>query len=205
VSGIYRVPYRKKGVIGQVVNDWQVAGIFNHQTGVPTSVGSIANRAFTGPATSSGLSRPDAIGGCNVLTGVSPIQAVNGSPWINSACFSPAPLGTYGDAGRDTIVGPSNFDLDNSLQKSWTLRKKFNLQFRAEVFNILNHPSFGSPNTTPFNSAITAAVNPLSSGGCTITASNLASCGVAVNASAGRITLTTSSPRQIQLSLRITL
>lgn len=204
VSGIYRVPYRKKGFIGQVVNDWQAAGIFNHQTGVPTSVGSIANRAFTGPAASSASSRPDAIAGCKVLTGVSPIQAVNGIPWINSACFSPAPLGTYGDAGRDTIVAPSNLDLDNSLQKSWTLRKRFILQFRAEVFNILNHPSFGSPNTTPFNSAITAAVNPLASGGCKITASNLASCGVAVNASAGRITSTTSSPRQIQLALRIT-
>jgi len=91
-----------------------------------------------------------------------------------------------------------------ALVKDTMLTERFNLQFRAEVFNILNHPSFGSPNTTPFNSAITAAVNPLASGGCTIAASNLASCGVAMNASAGRITSTTSSPRQIQLSLRIT-
>ena len=52
------------------------------------------------------------------------------------------------------------------------------MQFRAEAFNILNHPSFQNPNTTIF-------------------------AGAALNASAGKITATNSSPRQIQLALKI--
>ena len=59
------------------------------------------------------------------------------------------------------------------------ISEQFAVQFRAEAFNILNHPSFQNPNTTIF-------------------------AGTALNASAGKITATNSSPRQIQLALKIT-
>jgi hypothetical protein len=71
--------------------------------------------------------------------------------------------------------------MDNSLTKDFSVKKVselFKVQFRAEAFNILNHPSFQNPNTVIF-------------------------AGAAVNPSAGKITATNSSPRQIQLALKI--
>jgi len=103
-------------------------------------------------------------------------------------------VGTYGNAGRDTIIGPNIWDLDLALQKNWKvaqISEAFQVQFKAEAFNILNHPSFQNPNSTVFNPALSAAVatNPLA--------------GTVPNASAGIITATNSSPRQIQLALKI--
>lgn len=83
--------------------------------------------------------------------------------------------------GRDTITGPNLWNLDNSLTKDWAvtpISEQFRVQFRAEAFNIFNHQSFGQPANNVF-------------------------AGTAVNASAGRITFTTSAPRQIQLALKI--
>jgi hypothetical protein len=81
--------------------------------------------------------------------------------------------------------------LDNSLNKDFAIPKiseSFRVQFRAEAFNILNHPSFQQPNATIF------AGNP---------GPGAFGPGTALNASAGRITNTTSAPRQIQLGLKI--
>jgi hypothetical protein len=85
--------------------------------------------------------------------------------------------------------------MDNSLTKDWKITKiseQFTLQFRAEFFNMLNHPTFQNPNTTPFNAALssTVASNPLG--------------GTTANSLAGRITATNSSPRQAQFALKIT-
>ena len=103
------------------------------------------------------------------------------SQWFNPGCFTLQPVGTYGDAGRDSIIGPNLWNLDNSLTKDFRVRKiseGFLVQFRAEAFNILNHPSFQNPANTVF-------------------------AGTALNASAGRITATASNPRQLQLALKV--
>ncbi len=71
--------------------------------------------------------------------------------------------------------------MDNSLSKSWSVPKiseQFRIQFRAEAFNTLNHPTFQNPNNTVF-------------------------AGTGFNASAGRITATNSTPRQVQLGLKV--
>jgi len=155
-------------------------------------VGTIANRVENSAGASA--ARPDAVPNCNLYTNVIPERAASGQPWFNVACFTPAPVGTYGNAGRDTIIGPNIWDLDLALQKNWKvaqISEAFQVQFKAEAFNILNHPSFQNPNSTVFNPALSAAVatNPLA--------------GTVPNASAGIITATNSSPRQIQLALKI--
>jgi hypothetical protein len=87
--------------------------------------------------------------------------------------------------------------MDNSISKSWGISKiseQFRIQFRAEAFNVLNHPTFLNPATgqaAVFNAALSPAVatNPYA--------------GVAPNSTVGKITATNSTPRQVQLALKI--
>ena len=174
VSGTYYIPLKVNGMFGQVVNGWQLTGVFGYLSGAPANPTSATNRVFTGTGSNTG--RPDFVAGCNLYSGFETL-----SDWFNTACFTLQPQGTYGNAGRDIIIGPNLWNLDNSLTKDFKVTKiseRFKVQFRAEAFNILNHPSFQNPNTTIF-------------------------AGAALNPSAGRITATNSSPRQIQLALKI--
>ena len=65
--------------------------------------------------------------------------------WFNTNAFAPNPVGTFGDSGRDIILGPGFATVDFSLFKNTSLAERFNLQFRAEFFNLLNHTNFGPP------------------------------------------------------------
>jgi hypothetical protein len=80
---------------------------------------------------------------------------------------------TYGDGGRNILTGPGRWNLDSSLFKTARVTEKINLQFRGEFFNIFNHPQFDLPN------------------------------GTIGSASAGKISSTVGSPRDIQFSLRL--
>lgn len=176
VSSIYAIPFKVKGFVGQIVNGWQLTGIFTYLSGAPFNPTSAQNRVFTGTGQNTG--RPDVVAGCDLYAG----QQLHGL-WFNPGCFALQPVGTYGNAGRDIIIGPNLWNLDNSLTKDWKVTKiseVFAVQFRAEAFNILNHPSF---QIQPVNTTIFA--------------------GTAVNGSAGHITATNSLPRQIQLALKI--
>jgi hypothetical protein len=174
VSGIYSVPFNAHGVTGQLINGWQLTGVFTYLSGGPFSALSAVDRVFNGAGSPTG--RPNAVAGCDLYTGYRTINQ-----WFNPNCFTLQPSGTYGNAGRDTIIGPNLWNLDDSLTKDWAISKiseRFRVQFRAEAFNIFNHPSFGQPANNVFQ-------------------------GTNLNASAGKITFTTSAPRQIQLALKV--
>jgi hypothetical protein len=96
--------------------------------------------------------------------------------------FSIPPPGTLGNLGRNTVISPSVFNADISLQKEFLFDARRRLQFRAEFFNVLNHPSFGK------NSGSTAVVFSGSSG--------------RRNSSAGRLAQTVTTARQVQFALR---
>jgi hypothetical protein len=77
-------------------------------------------------------------------------KSVNG--WLNPAAFSmPAP-GTFGNLGRNTVYGPGFANVDFSLLKTTKFSESRNLEFRAEFFNIPNHPNFAQPSST-FNTS----------------------------------------------------
>jgi hypothetical protein len=98
--------------------------------------------------------------------------------WFNPAAYSLPTLGTYGNAGRGTINGPGMADFDFSLFKTTPIRENESLQFRAEFFNIANIVNFGVPATSIFS-------------------------GSTISSSAGRITSTTTTSRQIQFGLKL--
>jgi hypothetical protein len=173
VSGIYSLPSKAKGVLGGVVNGWQITGVFTYLSGAPFNPTSAPNRVFTGTGSNAG--RPNVVPGCDLYSGFQTLNA-----WFNTSCFALQPLGTYGNAGRDTIIGPNLWNLDNSLTKDFKPSERFTIQFRAEAFNIMNHPSF---QLLPTNTQIFA--------------------GAGVNGSAGKIQATNSQPRQVQLALKL--
>jgi hypothetical protein len=173
ISGIYNIPGNFNGALGEILNGWRLAGAFTYLSGSPANPTSATNRVFTGTGSNTG--RPDFVAGCDLYSGFHTLSA-----WFNTACFNLQPQGTYGNAGRDIIIGPNLWNVDNSLAKDFRvpmISEKFVIQFRAEAFNILNHPSFQNPATAIF-------------------------AGTAINASGGKITATNSSPRQVQLALK---
>ena len=105
-----------------------------------------------------------------------------GSPnqYFNPNAFILPAAGTYGNVGRDTLIGPGIASVDFSALKNTQLSERLRLQFRAEFFNILNHANFTTPNTVVFTSA-TSGVSP----------------------TAGVITATSTTSRQIQFGMKL--
>jgi hypothetical protein len=103
-----------------------------------------------------------------------------GSPnqWFNPDAFILPTPGTYGNLGRGVYNGPGLADFDASLFKNFKIRERMTLQARAEFFNLLNRANFASPNTTVFS-------------------------GTAISPSAGLITATSTTSRQIQFGLKL--
>lgn len=107
-------------------------------------------------------------------------SSIIGSPnrWFDPKAYILPVAGTYGDLGRGTLEGPGLATLDLSLFKSTPISERFGLQFRAEFFNILNRANFGTPNPIVFT-------------------------GTGINSSAGVITNTATTSRQIQFGLKL--
>ena len=118
--------------------------------------------------------------GCQTLT-----NAGNPTHYIKTQCLAfPAPSNRWGNLGRNTLVGPGQSKLDFSVFKNNRVQRiseTFNAQFRAELFNILNQSNFASPtdNLTVFDQN-----------------------GLPVP-SAGLITSTQTTSRQIQFALKL--
>ena len=92
-----------------------------------------------------------------------------GGKIFNKAAFSPAPAGEQGDFGRNVLRGFGAWQTDLALQREFHVTEKVGLRFRAEFFNIFNHPNFGNPNnilTAPlFGHSTQTLANSLGSGG----------------------------------------
>jgi len=104
-------------------------GILTLQTGQPFSVLTGQDNSSTGL----GNDRPNLVGDPN--SGPHTVQR-----WFNTSAFQPnAPL-TFGNAGRNIVVGPGYREFDFSILKNTKIGERANVQFRAEFFNIVNHP-----------------------------------------------------------------
>lgn len=98
--------------------------------------------------------------------------------WLNPNAYVLPVVGTYGNLGRGTLTGPGLADMDLSLFKTTAVTEKASVQFRAEFFNVLNHANFGTPNAILFSNG-------------------------AISPSAGLITTTATTSRQIQFGLKL--
>lgn len=135
-SFIYQLPNKQwfSGAPGALTNGWEFTGILTLQTGQPFSVLTGLDNSRTGE----GNDRPNVVSNPNA--GPHTVEE-----WFNTAAFVPNDILTFGDAGRNIVTGPGFHDLDFSLIKNTRFGERTNLQFRAEFFNIFNHPNFAIP------------------------------------------------------------
>ena len=151
LSGIYMLPFKvQHSLVNRLVEGWSISPIVNLQTGNPFSPIVALTRSITpgqpplaGTIYNSGsllqFDRPDVVPG-------QPLYVTNPTPtqWLNPLAFVRHNLG-FGNAGRNILTGPGLQDIDVALAKATTIKEGILVQFRAEAFNLFNHPNFTQP------------------------------------------------------------
>jgi Carboxypeptidase regulatory-like domain/TonB dependent receptor len=147
-SGFYSLPFTSN----RLVAGWQLGVITQAQTGNPL------NPTLTiGPGPGVSLTvRPDLTGPVGTTGNPAEWFTTKGvfvSPCV--AAVAPATLPTChpGTLGRDALTGPGFVNTDFSVTKNTKITERFNLQFRAEMFDLFNHPNFGNPVLTTTSAA----------------------------------------------------
>ena len=125
-------------VVDAILGGWQLAGIITLQTGSPFSPTTADN---TGGA--AGTQRPNVLRDWRVEN-PGPNQWFDRNAFCWQASCGLAPL-TFGNAGRNSLIGPSVKKWDFSLMKTFDVYEEHRFQFRAELFNFTNHPNFFLP------------------------------------------------------------
>ena len=154
-SFLYNLPFGKgkhfggnwNGATNAVLGNWEVDVIEKATTGFPlyvvdTSNPSNVNFQWNGSTLGD---RPNMVGDPNQPGGTGancPTQVHTITAWFNPCAFASAPSGELGTSPRAPISGPRFVNTDLSVIKHFLLREQMGLDFRAEFFNLLNHPQF---------------------------------------------------------------
>jgi Carboxypeptidase regulatory-like domain/TonB dependent receptor len=167
VSYSYALPFGKgrqylanDGWVSTALGGWETYGIVTVQSGRPFTVALLPDIDNSGTGRSilgfGANDRPNLVGNPELSNPTT-------TQWFNPAAFAfPAP-GTFGNAGRNILDGPGYQSVNLSLLKNTALSERVNLQFRAEAFNIFNHPNFNLPDNflgSPTFGRITSARDP---------------------------------------------
>lgn len=125
------------GITDKLLGGWQLASLAIIHSGIADTVYIGTNTFGNGNYTNQ---RPNAVANVSQYAAN---PSVNG--WLNPAAFSMPAQGTFGNLGRNTFYGPRFAQVDVSLLKETPITEGTRLEFRAEVFNIFNHPNFAEP------------------------------------------------------------
>jgi hypothetical protein len=165
LTALYDLPFARKS---RYIGGWQLGGVVNARTGVPIDVltvrpdiayrdnrdGSIyaspvvvGGQVMTTPVvntlgggSSRNVRRPD------VVAGVDPyLHTDNRLQWINPAAFSAPKAGAFGNSGRNSLSGPGLAQLDLTISKKFVLKEARNIEFRGEIYNVLNRANLANP------------------------------------------------------------
>lgn len=153
-SGTYDIPVGKGKRFGTnwskttdlLLGNWQLNGIGSMQSGVHRVIGSPNNTGIgfvTQRADATGIDPKSSFGG------ITPGEGFGSNNtnlfWFNPNAFRAAAPLTFGNSGRNVIVGPGFMNFDLSLFKTWNLTERYNLRFQFEAFNALNNVRFNPP------------------------------------------------------------
>ena len=212
---IYHLPgLSSNGFVSKVTNGWWIGNIVSIQGGNPFVPITTNDRSFSGIISQN----PSSVVSINTtgttVNGVIPYDpntVITGDPnhWFNTAMFGLPAFGHLGNAPRGLLRGPGLGTWDFSLVKDTKLGflgEEGNIQFRAEFFNLLNRANFGWMNAgmTAFNANTSNINQNCQQAGATFCAPTPGPTGTgSVLGSAGQMTTTTTTSRQIQLALRV--
>jgi hypothetical protein len=202
VNSMYRLPglTSSDGVASKFVNGWWVSGILTLQSGSPFTPALGFNRSMSGSAGApAGMDRPDIVvgrtpsnivfggtsAGCTGLPAGTSFGPRNTAHYFDPCAFTIPNAGFLGTASRNMLRAPGYAGLDFSMAKDTPLKslgENGNVQFRLEFFNIFNRANFGLPNRTVYTGKAT---------------------GEPVLGTAGQITSTVGTSRQVQVALKL--
>ena len=143
---VYTTPELSKvnPLLRYTLGGWEVSAIFTLQSGFPFTVAGGGSNNNSGAQQYS--DRADLVPGVLVHS-----HQGSKSQWLqqyfNPSAFQANAPGTFGNSPKNVLRGPGLNTADAALIKNWAVRERYALQFRFELFNAFNHPSFGTPNT----------------------------------------------------------
>jgi len=146
-NGIYELPFgvgkpylSDPGFMRSIFGSWELTSMVSAHTGFPINV-IIDRDASAVPDGNSRNQRPNLVPGVSLT----PPSGSTIAQWINPAAFAIPAAGTFGNAPRNIARAPGVWQVDAGLGKRIPLSELVHLQFRAEVFNIFNHPQYAAP------------------------------------------------------------
>ena len=184
------------GITNVVLGGWQVTGITFVRSGSPFSIGIPVDALGVGPGAGNQSTFQVASLRCPVkVVGAS----LGGQYFSDPTCFTLPTPGTEGNSGRNNFRNPINQSHDLALFKNFRFTEKMKLQFRAEMFNFLNHANFNGPNTNinDSNAIVTSFTDPLYG-------TFRANTSGPVTRNFGLVTTRTDDRRTMQLGLKLT-
>jgi hypothetical protein len=142
ISHLWELPigagthHLNQGIVGQVLGNWQINGVFTWDSGAPLNV--TANSLF--------CNCPNLTVVPNV-NGSVPTSSIGGpnQQFLSASSFSAPSLGSFGNLGRDAIRGQGYRNYNMSLFRSFPIKDQYKLELRGEAYNLTNSPHFSSP------------------------------------------------------------
>jgi hypothetical protein len=146
-SVVYQLPFgvgkrflTQPGLWRNVAGSWELTSTAIARTGFPVNV-TIDRSSSAVPDGNTTDQRPNLVPGVSLT----PPGGATATEWINPAAFAVPASGTFGNAPRDLARGPGTWQIDLGLGKHVAVSEHTQFEFRAEFFNILNHPQYGLP------------------------------------------------------------
>ncbi|MCU1259173.1 MAG: hypothetical protein JWO80_2058, partial [Bryobacterales bacterium] len=155
---LWQLPSPKGGLERALLGGWETSAIWTWQSGFPLNIQSGGDYSYSLPEVANDqaqvISTPH-------YTGGSTNQKL--AQWFTTSSFTTPASNTFGNAGRNILIGPGTFNVDFSAHKVFTINERFRLQYRAEFFNFFNHSLFNNPDTNVADTTfgrITTSRNP---------------------------------------------
>jgi len=156
------------GPLNQIAGGWRLSTILQWHGGVPfTPViqGSVANGVDPGltPSLNAGSTLyPDQVGDPRTshhtaVPGASPSTHSGIGGWFNTAAYANPASGTFGNARRNSLIGPGYSNVDLSLAKEFSITERTKLEIRGDAYNAFNHVNYASPDANVGYSGSTLA------------------------------------------------
>ncbi len=147
INSIYQLPFgpgrrylHAGGVAGKLIGGWEMSGLATASTGRPVNI-LVTRAAGDLPDGNRTNQRPDLAPGVSIY----PSGGQTIYNWFNLAAFKVPAKGTWGNLGRNNARGPGLYEIDLGLEKRTAVTEHTSLSFRAEAFNLFNHPIYASP------------------------------------------------------------